>query len=210
MKKKDLHKLAPKLSEISLKKSGFEIPTNYFDTIEDAVFAELKAENLQNKTTKKAFKTPENYFNSLEDIVIAKLKAEAIQLGNERSNEIPEDYFKAVEETIFTKIKTTPKVISLKSRFVKFVIPIAIAASLLLIVTLNTNSNQDSISFDSLTTTDIENWIENGNIDIDALTRASIYSDIELNNNSYTSSISDEEVLDYLNNEDLELIIYEN
>ena len=210
MKKKDLHKIAPKLSEISLKKSGFEIPTKYFDTIEDAVFAELKAENLQNETTKKAFKTPENYFDSLEAIVIAKLKAEAIQLGNEHSNEIPEEYFKAVEETIFTKIKTTPKLISLKSRFTKIIIPIAIAASLLLIVTLNTNSNQNSISFDSLTTTDLENWIENGNIDIDALTMASIYSDIELNDDSYTSSISDEEVFDYLNNEDLELIIHEN
>ncbi|MFK5957687.1 MAG: hypothetical protein QM495_02340 [Lutibacter sp.] len=208
MKKKDLHKIAPKLSEISLKKTGFEIPNKYFDTIEDTVFTKLKIENLQKYSTKKRFKTPENYFNSVEDIVIAKLKAEAIQIENKSTLEVPKDYFNSIDENVFTKIKSEAKIISLKNTLTKIIFPITIAASLLLIITLNTN--KDLISFGSLATTDIENWIENGNIDIDDLTIASIYSDIELNNDNYALSISDEEVIDYLNNEDLELIIYEN
>ncbi len=208
MKKKDLHKIAPKLSKNSLKKTGFKIPDKYFDTIEDAVFAELKAENFHENSNKNIFKTPKKYFNSVEDIVIAKLKAEAIQTNNKDTNEIPKNYFNSVEETVLSKINSETKVISLKNMLVKVIAPIAIAASLLLIFTLNTKQN--SISFDSLATADIENWIDNGNIDIDALNMDSIYSDIELNNDMYSASLSDEEVLDYLYEEDLEEIIYEN
>ena len=88
MKRKDIHKIAPKLSEIPLKKTGFEIPKNYFESVEDAVISELKAETLLKKGNKEAFNTPNNYFDSIEEIVITKLKAEAIQNDNETT--IPE------------------------------------------------------------------------------------------------------------------------
>lgn len=206
MKRKDIHKIAPKLSEISFKKIGFKIPENYFNSVEDTVIAELKSEKLLNKVNKEAFKTPQNYFDSIEDIIITKLKAEAIQ--NNKETTIPENYFQTIEDNVLTKIKTTPRVISLKSRFIKFTAPIAIAASLLLIFTLNTNQN--SITFDSLAVKDIESWIDNGNIDIDALSMESIYSDIEINSDMYSASLSDDEVLEYLSDEDLEEIIYKN
>ncbi|WP_299523155.1 hypothetical protein [uncultured Lutibacter sp.] len=206
MKRKDLHKIAPKLSEISLEKVGFEIPENYFDSIEDAVIAELKSENLLKKETEKTFKTPENYFNSIEDIVLAKLKAAAIQ--NNTESTIPKNYFDTLEDQVLSKIKTTPKVISLKSRFIKFVVPIGIAASLLLFFVLNNNSAP--LTFESLASSEIETWIDNGNIDIDALSIASIYPEIELKSDIYSSSLSDDEVLEYLNDEDLENLIYEN
>ena len=206
MKKKDLHKVVPKLSEISLKKSGFEIPSNYFETIEDGVIAKLKAENLTLIKTRESFQTPKNYFNSIEDIVITKLKAEALNTKNH--NTLPENYFETLENKVITKIKTTPKVISLKSRFIKFAAPIAIAASLLLIFILNNTST--NVTFESLASSEIENWIDNGSIDIDALTIASLYPEIELNDEIYSDSLSDEEVLEYLSQEDLENILYEN
>jgi len=206
MKKKDLYKIAPKLSEISLKKSGFEIPSNYFETIEDGVIATLKTENLQDKINSKTFITPENYFNSIEDIVITKLKAEA--LNNKNKNTIPEDYFKTLENKVISEIKKTPKVISLKSKFIKYVAPIAIAASLLLVFVLNNTST--NVTFASLSSSEIENWIDNGSIDIDALTIASLYPEIELNDEIYSDSLTNEEVLEYLYQENLEGIIYEN
>lgn len=175
MKKEDLHKIAPKLSKIQLDEIGFELPENYFNTIEDIVIARLKAEIVQNDYDKT--KLPENYFDSIEDRVL-------------------------------TKIKTSPKVISLKSKIVKFAVPIAIAASLLLVFILNDNSN--TVTFDSLEISEIENWIENGTIDIDASNIASMYPDIELNIDYFSSSISDNEFLEYLYEEDLEEIIYEN
>lgn len=206
MKKKDLHKIAPKLCEISLNKIGFEIPKNYFETIEDSVLTELKAKNLHHKINIETFKTPENYFNSVEDIVIAKLKSEVVQNKNDVT--IPENYFDTIEETVITKIKASPKVISLKSRFVKFVIPISIAASLLLIFVLNNKST--SVSFESLSSSEIENWINNGNIDFNALNIASMYPEIELNNEIFSSIISDDEVLEYIYEEDFDELIYEN
>jgi hypothetical protein len=208
MNKKDLHKIAPKLSELSLKKSGFEIPDKYFDTIEDAVFAELKADKFQKKSQKETFKTPDDYFDNVEDIVIAKLKAEAIQNKNIYNTETPKDYFNSVDETIFSKIKTETKVVSLKNRLTKIIAPLAIAASLLLIFTLN--NQEKSITFESLATSDIENWIYNGNVEIDALSIASIYPNIEISDIIYTSTVTEEEYIDYLNSEDLELIMYEN
>ncbi len=176
MNKKELHKIAPKLSEISLHKTGFEIPENYFD--------------------------------SLEDIVIAKLKAEALQNNVENAAEITDNYFSSVEDTISAKIKSNSKVISLKNKFTRIAAPLAIAASLLLIFMLNNNSQ--NITFDSLASSDIENWIDNGGIDIDAYSIASIYPEIELTNDMYSDTLSDDEVLDYLYEEDLEDIIYEN
>ncbi len=206
MKRKEIHKIAPKLSEISLKSVGFEIPENYFESIEDAVIAELKAESFLKKGTKEAFKTPENYFKSIEDLVLSKLKAEAIQNTNETN--IPKNYFDSIEDKVLNKLKKEPKVISLKSSFVKFVAPLAIAASLLLVFILNNNAK--TVTFDSLASSEIETWITNGNIEIDALSIASIYPEIELNDEIYSTSISDDEVLDYLNDEDLEDLIYDN
>ena len=206
MKKEDVHKIIPELSEISLKKTGFELPENYFETVEDTVIATLKTENLQNKINSKTFKTPGNYFNSIEDIVLAKLKAEVIQ--NKNDNQIPENYFETLETKVISEIKTAPKVISLKTKLTKFIAPIAIAASLLLVFVLNNNST--TVSFESLAVTDIESWIDNGNIDIDALNMASIYPDIELDTKMYSVSLTDEEVLDYLYEENLEELIYEN
>ncbi|WP_456379594.1 hypothetical protein [Lutibacter sp.] len=206
MKKKDLHKVAPKLSEISLKKSGFEIPSTYFETIEDGVIATLNAEKFSFIKPKESFQTPKNYFNSIEDIVITKLKAEALNTKN--SNTIPENYFETLENKVISEIKTTPKVISLKSRFIKFAAPIAIAASLLLIFILNNTST--NVTFASLSSSEIENWIDNGSIDIDALTIASLYPEIELNDEIYSDSLSNEEVLEYLYQENLENILYEN
>jgi len=212
MKRKDLHTIAPKLSEISLKKIGYEIPKNYFDFIEDAVIAELKAEYFLKKGNKKAFKTSDNYFDSIEDIVIAKLKAEAIHNNNNNNNNkgtiIPENYFQTIKDKVLAEIKTVPKVISLKSRFIKFAAPIAIAASLLLIFVVNKNSK--TVTFDSLASSEIETWIDNGGMDIDALSIVSIYPDIELNNEIYSASLSDDEVLEYLNEEYLDEIIFEN
>jgi hypothetical protein len=205
MKKEKPHKIIPTLSENSLKKTGFALPENYFETVEDNVIAALKTENLKNKINTKVFTTPENYFDSIEDIVLAKLKAEAIQ---EKNSGIPKNYFDTLEDKVIGKVKKEPKVISLKKGFSKFIAPIAIAASLLLIFTLT--NTQKSITFESLAASDIENWIENGNIDIDALNIVSMYPNIELNDDIYTSTISDEEVIDYLNTEDLDLIIYEN
>lgn len=206
MKKEDLHKVAPRLSEISLDNNSFKIPENYFRTIEDSVVAKLKTEKFPKEIEHNTFQTPENYFETIEDIIITKLKAEAIH--GKGNTSIPEKYFDSIEETVLTKIKDKTATVSLKNRLTKIIAPIAIAASLLLIFMLKDNPSK--ITFDSLASTEIEDWINNGSIDIDALSIISMYPEIELNNEMLSVSISDDEVLEYLYKEDLDEIIYEN
>ncbi|WP_456424205.1 hypothetical protein [Lutibacter sp.] len=206
MKKEDLHKIAPILSEISLNNNGFEIPENYFKTIEDSVIAKLKTEKLPKEIQHTPFKTPENYFGTIEDIIITKLKAEAIH--GKSNTSIPEKYFDSIEETVLTKIKNKTALISLRNKLTKIIAPLAIAASLLLLFMLKNDSNK--ITFDSLAATEIEDWINNGSIDIDASSIISLYPEIELNNEMLSINISDDEILEYLYKEDLDEIIYEN
>lgn len=204
MKKQKLHKVAPILSSIS-KKSGFMVPNAYFETLEVDVLSKIKAQELNSKIDKNSFKTPEAYFNSVEDIVIAKLKAESLQ-QNKNAN-VPDSYFDTIEASVISKLKTPKKVISLKT-VSKYLAPIAVAASLLLIFTLNINKK--TITFESLATSDIEQFIDYGMVDIDTQTLASTFSDIEIKTEELDLLLSDTEVLNYLTDEDLETFIYTN
>ena len=163
-------------------------------------FKELKNSSLQENS----FKVPEDYFNNLEDVVLAKLKAEVIY-KNETS-EIPKDYFDTIETDVFQKIKPKGKVISLRSRIIKITTPIAVAASIILAIVLTNNSN--TVTFDSLTNADIENWIEQEIINETEI--ASIFLDEELTDFYLETDISDNDMLDYLNENEIENLIYEN
>ena len=204
MKKVKLHTIAPTLSEISTK-SGYTVPNAYFESIEDGVMAKMKLSNFDNKLKENKFKTPERYFDNLEDIVLTKLKAEAIHKDN--TGEIPFDYFETFEDTVIDKLNTSKKVYTLKN-ITKYIAPIAIAASLLLLFILNTK--QETVSFDSLAITEIEALIDEGIIDADTDLLAIAFSDIELTTEYQNSFLTDTEALDYLSDEDLEMLMYEN
>jgi hypothetical protein len=155
--------------------------------------------------TASAFKLPENYFEEIEDVILTKIKAK--QLKNKDSFELPDHYFDTIEDRVLNKVKTPKAVFSIK-RVATYIAPIAIAASLLLIFILNTN--QKTITFDSLATSEIEQFIDNGFVDINSESLALAFSSVEIPTNIMSAPISEEEVLDYLYTEDLEAIIYEN
>ena len=163
-------------------------------------FKELKNSSLQ----KNNFEVPEDYFNNLEDTVIAKLKAEVLYKND--TSDLPEDYFDKIETEVFQKIKPKSKIISLRNRILKIVTPIAVAASIILAVVLTNNSK--SITFDSLTNADIENWIEQETMNETEI--ASIFLDDELTDFYLETDISDNEIFDYLNENEIEHLIYEN
>lgn len=205
MTKKDLNNIAPILSKITSKGSGFQVPENYFDSIEDDVMAEIKSKNLTKQTNAANFKTPNNYFDSLEDLVITKLKAETFK--TDENTVIPKNYFDNLEENVLSKLKPKSKIITLK-KIAKYVAPLAIAASFLLIFILNNNSQ--NISFESIASSEIEEFIENGSINFDAESLTLVFPDIELDDTDFISSISDSAVLDYLNENEIEELFYEN
>jgi len=204
MNQEELHKIAPTLSLIP-KTSSFEVPEYYFDEVENTVLSKWKLDALDLKKDTSIFKTPANYFDNLETVVISKLKAEKAQL--EQENRIPKDYFETIEDRVFETLKSERKTISIKT-IGKFLAPIAIAASLLLIFMLN--STNETVTFDSLATAEIEQFIDYGMIDIDEQTLARAFDDLEYQTEELITSLSDNETLEYLYDEDLEIIMYEN
>lgn len=161
-------------------------------------------DNLGNK---KSFTTPENYFDGVEDNFFIKLKEESLPKGN--SFTTPHNYFESLEDTLLNKIQENKevKVISLKSRILKFT-SYAAAASVVLFIALNSfvfNTN-NSVTFDSLSESDIEFWIDNEDIFTGDL--ATVYEeDIESANALYFTEIQDEQIEDYLINTDSDLIL---
>lgn len=204
MKKNKLHITAPILCEISAKGTGFEIPQNYFDTVEENVILELRLQKNYPKESPSAFKLPNNYFEEIEDIVLARIKVKPLK--NKDLYELPDHYFDTIEDRVLNKINAPKTVISIK-KITKYVAPIAIAASLLLVFILNTNQNK--ITFDALATSEIEQFIDNGFVDIDSESLALAFSTVEISIDNISAPISEDEVLDYLYTEDLEAIIYE-
>lgn len=55
------------------RKSGFTVPENYFNTIENKLLTDLKLKSLDGK---KQFTTPKNYFENLETTILAKVTSE--------------------------------------------------------------------------------------------------------------------------------------
>ena len=192
-----------KLEHKKLKERGFKAPDGYFDTVEDTIFAQLAEEKFPKKA---GFTVPPTYLEEVENNVLKKLSEEKIQ--KETGQKIPEAYFESIEDRVFAKLKDEKpevKVISFRSVLLKRVIPFAAAASLLLFFILN--GNRDTISLDNVASTEIEQWIENDLITLDAYEIAEVYSDIELDNQDY---FGDEEIIDYLDDMNLESIILEN
>ncbi|MGV6846349.1 MAG: hypothetical protein ACWA42_09530 [Lutibacter sp.] len=201
MKRKKEHKVI-KLNNLKITKTGFVAPKNYFNNLEDTVLTKI---NLSNTKKESAFSIPEDYFGNVEDRVLAKLKSEKLYENVEDSS-IPENYFENFEERVFEKLKTKNKVVSL-NRFLKIAAPILAAASLALILFLNRNNS--SINFDTLQTASIENYFESNFDGIDETNLMALYNEnitsVNLNDN-----LTDSAVENYLSEEDLDNLLYEN
>ena len=157
----------------------------------------------KNSTKTTGFKTPKGYFDLLEDKITTRLKSEA--LAKENTSNLPKDYFNSLENIILAKNKR----IALKRNVFKIITPLAVAASFLLVVLLYNNS-KNNLTFENLETADIEIWLDNSNVNIDAYNVATLYPTIEIGNSLTNNNLNDNDYLDYLNYQDLETIILEN
>tara|TARA_R110002049_G_scaffold25972_3_gene90814 strand:- start:61 stop:558 length:498 start_codon:yes stop_codon:yes gene_type:complete len=54
----------------NIKETGFKVPKDYFDTLEDTV---LRHNKLKEQSSEPGFKTPDNYFETLEDTILSKV-----------------------------------------------------------------------------------------------------------------------------------------
>lgn len=158
------------------------------------------------KSMKTGFEIPQGYFESIEEKVISKIDFE-----NVASNDIPQGYFDTIEDRVFDKLKNEePKVISIKGRFIKIAAPLAIAASILLLITLQIFNTKQEDVFSSLKTSDIETWIENGDLELSTYEIAAVYDDANFENIEFYNDYTEDDLLNYLDDIDLESLLLTN
>ncbi|MFT4780366.1 MAG: hypothetical protein ACJAZK_000348 [Psychroserpens sp.] len=141
------------------------------------------------------FKVPNDYFSQVEEQILSE-----VQLKNTvdaSGFDVPDSYFESLENKIFLKLEEEQdvKVIPLFSwKNVMYVS--AIAACLVLMFNVFYNASE-TITFDSLETASIENYLEQE--DYTSYELAFLLTDDELNINNFTDTeISEESLEDYL------------
>ena len=192
-----------KLDILKKQSSGFKVPKAYFDTFEDDVFSKLSVKEFPKKS---GYKMPENYLETIEANVLNEINTSEFSV--QQQQDVPKGYFDTVEDTVFKKIEKEsskePKVIKLKPKLVTISAAIAIAASILLLFTLFTNETKASYNLETLSASEVEIWIEDGYISLDAYQIAEVYSDVNFEDEFDKEDI---ELLDYINGTDIESVL---
>lgn len=145
------------------------------------------------------FKTPEDYFDDFDARLNEKLFGQKAELPKQEGFEIPEGYFETVQDEIIKKITTSEtKVIQLNPIKKYYYAAASIAATVLLIIGFNWNSNED-LTFETLAESDIESYFEFNEYDLSAYEIAEVIPVNELEiNDILTYRFEEEHVVDYL------------
>lgn len=193
MQNDELKHIAPHLEHLKSLKTGFVVPKNYFEGIEDCVESELKLRQFSNNS---GFKIPENYFENVENEVFLKTKK-----TDEKTLKIPKGYLDSLEDKVFDKIKSTEK--SKVFTLNRLWIPASVAAMLLLTFTFY---NQYQKPIEKVEVAEMENWIETGMVDVNSYEIASVYES-ELDKIDLGDFLKEDVVEDYLSN-DMDELMY--
>jgi len=206
MKPKKRKHSIPFLSDIP-RKNNFETPSYYFESVENSVFTEIALEKIHNNDNE-LFKLPDQYFDSIEASVISKLQSELLYKESPKNDSVPAGYFENFEDSLLKKLPKQGKVLRLKTLIKSKFTPIAIAASLLLIFTLGNVNNANAVTFENISSTDIESWVENGDLVFSIEDFTEQVTDTTLELKSFSNIYSDEQALDFLENTALENILF--
>ncbi len=126
------------------------------------------------------FKTPENYFENFEKQLFSKI--EEVNLPKSAGFKVPTGYFESLEEKVLLNAipsEKSRKVISLFSNR-KLGYVAAIAACLVLCFMLFKPNHSISEDFNSLQMATIENYINDGNLNLDIYDVTTIFNDEDI------------------------------
>lgn len=167
----------------------------------------MKDKNL-NHIKSSGFKVPDQYFQSLDDVILSNVSEDNISGKFSSSGfEVPEGYFESLDSKILSSIedKDHSKVISIFS-WKKAAYISGIAASLIIAFNLFFN-NSINVSFDTLETASIQNYLINE--DLNAYDLAPYLSTNELESDSFVDNkMNTSDIEEYLlQNSDVEHLI---
>lgn len=200
---KDINKHIESLKAKGLSKPAFKVPENYFEGFSDTLLEKISETSIPEHT---GYKTPDNYFEQFSDEIISTIEEDS--LPNTDGFETPTDYFNQLEDTIIASVKeSTP---SKKQSKVRILYTISsVAAALVLYLGISNYNQETVITFDTISSTDISAYIEQGNMGIDGYTLANVDDEIDLNG-LFDDTISDIEMNDYLDSVDSEYLYLNN
>lgn len=217
MKKDEIKNIAPNLSALKLKPEPFLLAEGALNDVEITVLAELLESKLKSKIgIQNPFKVNENYFENFEDSIIDSI-IDSLENQHNKSIKstlkVPENYFENFEQRVLSKLNSTTenkkvKVISLRSKIIKISATITVAASLALFFIFNQQQNDD-LTFDSLALSEIEEWIDQDQLDLDAYQIAAVYTETKLQPNIINSTINEDELEEFLRNENINELLNE-
>jgi hypothetical protein len=153
---------------------------------------------MKDKKNIHGFTTPKNYLEDFDSRLFEKLKEEV--LPNEAGFTTPEGYFSDLEDRILKNSQVSEplgRVVSLY-RKVPVIWTTAIAACLAVLFMVSQNNNESN-TLSKLEFSSIENYIDDGNLDLDQNDIAALLNDEEIDVlNLDTSMFSEENLENYL------------
>lgn len=160
-------------------------------------------ENLDIK--KDVFKTPRNYFDDFENDLMVKISEE--KLPNENGLQLPQDYFDNFEDQILSQVQKKQQTKLVVMKLVRTIT--TIAAMFVIYFGVYNLLNDDKLTFDSVSESEINDWIVAKNIEIDEKTMAELIvidnKKVELEISNFTEN----DLIEYLDIEDPELLYFE-
>ena len=168
----------------------------------------MNSNNLHN-IKRTGFKAPDAYFESFDEMLLNQLKVDDhLKRKNDAGFKVPNRYFESFDATVLKELqKEEPKVISL-SLWKKVAFVSGIAACLAILLTVF-NTNED-VTFESLETASIENYIYEENMNTYDIASLLNEDDLVIEN-FVTTPISDESLESYLlDNTTIENLMFED
>ena len=150
---------------------------------------------MKDKKHSNGFNTPKDYFEDFENRLFSKISEDIIP--KESGFKTPEGYFKQLDSVILESLEASRKQVKVVPLFTIKTIAYAaaIAACAILVFSLtNTTNTIDSIN--TLEISNIESYIEEGNLNVDLYDIASLLKDVDLNNISLENEFISEDILE--------------
>jgi len=188
------------LNELNSADTGFSVPDNYFDQFEKDL-----QENREKR--KPGFVAPEEYFDVFEEKILFRLRTKAKTTTGFKT---PDNYFNKIDQRTLDNISIEKphRIIKLNSNKFLKIISYAIAASLLLFFSLKSFKSGDKVfDIETIEISEIESWMDEDLISFSSYDISETFDDIYLyGEDNYT----EDEILDYLEGENIENLILEN
>tara|TARA_B100000767_G_C19711401_1_gene512966 strand:- start:138 stop:773 length:636 start_codon:yes stop_codon:yes gene_type:complete len=190
---------------------NFKTPKGYFENFEESLFSNIDDENIPKNT---GFSVPDNYFKEFDEKVLPiEDIVDDVPLNlKQNSFKTPSKYFESFDDKLMHSLASkAPSNLTLrksKNKVRKLIVGFStsIAAAFLLYLGVQQGSNKEDTSIESISENELNEWILAGNMEIDTYTIASMEPEMDDSSTFMYNGISDEDLNNYLDTVDTELL----